>query len=966
MNSSFFLLLTGGFIFFLSFSSIASPQAIVFDFHWQNGARWLKAACIGHGQLHFETFETRDKSPNFEQPDPDAPIWTSPMLIAQQPCKLMGSNSPQEKYIENARIKVFIDEDLRCMTIFDKVLQKKTSKICTEKLNEQIKTVFIEKMGMKNAYGVGNLFYSNEANGDWSNRHWDASVRGHGNFRFGQSLGDNFYEGGSSVSQFPMLYMLGEGKESMGLLFDTRTKIGWNFHDNVFEGKKEGPVGWHASLSDEKIRFIVIEGDNVIDIKRNFHELTGYAPVPPKSVFGYWTSEFGYNNWTEIDEELEGLLANNFPIDGVALDLQWFGGSFAEPSSHRMGHLQFHEGNPINGDINSGSFPDPKQNIKRLFDRYGIVVMPIEESYVDGQSDDFIAMSNPYERRKKKGFNKFSFELYKDSYLARMNLDKNQGDIPFTTTWLTTDFHKAGNEGHQVWWGGGGMIDWTNPHARKYWHQLKRHHNALLGIFNFWLDLGEPEMYFEGSYYHGFSDGKNSHPFVHNLYNLLWAQGIFEGFDANQLEMTFALNELRSTNFQFPPRVFSLSRAGTIGSHRYGGMWSGDTFSNFENLRAQANTQMNMSMVGMDYYSSDTGGFFRADRSYHPEDDFDRDIVTKWAAYSSLVENPMRTHAWALGEDWFHGDGLSKNQSYTLNNRGDLLSNLRNIQRRYELVPYVYSLAHHAHLNGIPIYPPMFFHYQDDMRFRNIANQKMIGEFLILKMAENYQQRDTDIELPVGEWFDYETHEHYIGGSSIGPIAFERRDRHTDNNVFLLPLFAKKGAIIPKMYVDDATMNVYGKRRDNTFRNELIIRVYPSQIPSSFTLMEDDGLSTAYLQRDQLGKRLHVRETLISQIEQNDGSLITIHAAEGSHQYAPDIRKHRLEIVKNVAYAQSVTLNDTPCQQIKNKQDFSEALRQNTCAFLSDSQLTLVETNELSALTQKVFKVSYLQNSSDK
>ncbi|MCA9508228.1 MAG: DUF5110 domain-containing protein [Myxococcales bacterium] len=953
------ILFSSYFLYFLSFSSVALVTNKIFDFHWQGGTRWLKAACIGNGQLHFETFESRGDSPNFERSDADSPIFMSPMLIAAQSCEIMVSNDHEEKYVENDRIKVFIDDDLRCVTIFDKVLQKKTSKICTEKLNEDVKTVFIEKIGMKNAYGVGNLFYSDETNGDWTYRHWDASVRGHGNFRFGHNLGDNFYEGGPSVSQFPMLYLLGEGKENIGLLFDTRTKIGWDFYDRAFEEKNSDSIGWHAYLWDEKIRFIVMGGSDVVELKKIFHELTGYAPVPPKSVFGYWTSEFGYNNWKEIDDELKGLWENNFPIDGIALDLQWFGGSFSEPSSHHMGSLQFHEGSPINGDINSGSFPNPKQNIQRLFNTYGVVVMPIEESYVDGVSDDFLALSNPNERKEKTGFNKFPFENYKDSYLARINQYKNQHGIPFISTWLTTDFRRAGEVGHQVWWGGGGMLDWTHPHARSYWHQLKRHHNARLGIFNFWLDLGEPEMYYAHSYYQGFSDGKNTHPFVHNLYNLLWAQGIFEGFKANQMEMTHALNELRGTDFQFPPRVFTLSRAGTIGSHRYGGMWSGDTFSNFENLRAQANTQMNMSMLGMDYYSSDTGGFFRGDRSYRPQDAFDRSIVTKWAAYSSLVENPMRTHAWALGEDWFNDDGLCKNQSYSLNNRGEVLSNLRNVQRRYELIPYVYSLAHQAHLNGLPIYPPMFFYYQDDLRFRRMANQKMIGEFLLLKMAEDYAQDSSIIELPAGEWFDYESHEHYFGGGRIGPIVFTKQDRRTGQNIFSLPVFAKKGAIIPKMYVDDATMNVYGKRRDNTVRNELIVRIYPSDLASTFTLMEDDGLSTAYLHKNKFGDNNFVRKTQITQHDTEEGVLISIEAAQGGHHYAVDVRKNKLELVKNNAHVQSVELNNNACQELIYESDFPDALQKNLCAFTQQSNLTLIESNELSVFTKKNFKLRY-------
>ena len=49
--------------------------------------------------------------------------------------------------------------------------------------------------------------------------------------------------------------------------------------------------------------------------------LVGYfAPVPPKKAFGLWMSEYGYDNWNEIDTTLAGLRTNKFPTDGVMLD----------------------------------------------------------------------------------------------------------------------------------------------------------------------------------------------------------------------------------------------------------------------------------------------------------------------------------------------------------------------------------------------------------------------------------------------------------------------------------------------------------------------------------------------------------------------------------------------------------------------------------------------------------------------
>ena len=42
-------------------------------------------------------------------------------------------------------------------------------------------------------------------------------------------------------------------------------------------------------------------------------------------------------------------------------------------------------------------------------------------------------------------------------------------------------------------WGIGGMIDWTNPAAGAWWHDVKRQPLIDAGVMAHWTDLGEPE-----------------------------------------------------------------------------------------------------------------------------------------------------------------------------------------------------------------------------------------------------------------------------------------------------------------------------------------------------------------------------------------------------------------------------------------------------------------------------------------
>ena len=101
-----------------------------------------------------------------------------------------------------------------------------------------------------------------------------------------------------------------------------------------------------------------------------------------------------------------------------------------------------------------------------------------------------------------------------------------------------------------------------------------------------------------------FTPGKTTHSDLHNLYNLLWHQSIFAGYQRNHSQQ----------------RPFMLSRAGGAGMQRYGaGMWSGDIPARLENLAAHLNTQMQMSLSGVDYFGSDAGGFYRKSFEGTPE-----------------------------------------------------------------------------------------------------------------------------------------------------------------------------------------------------------------------------------------------------------------------------------------------------------------------------------------------------------
>lgn len=335
-----------------------------------------------------------------------------------------------------------------------------------------------------------------------------------------------------------MLFAVGAANLNYGLFLDQVYKQEWNLTGDP----------WTVDTWGDQVRWYTMTGADLPDLRKDYMELTGRPPVPPKKAFGMWVSEFGYDNWAEIDTRLSGLRTAKFPVDGFVLDLNWFGGVTAGSDNTKMGTLAW----------DTTAFPNPATKISSL-GADGVGLMTIEESYV--------GKNNPEHA-----------DLASKGYLVRA------GCAACAPTYLTTN----------DWWGRGGMIDWTQDAAGDYWHAQKRQPLANQGILGHWLDLGEPEMYDAGDWTSGVLPGKHAHADYHNVYNLKWAESIARGYATGT------------------KRPFMLARSGAGGMQRFGvAMWSADIGSKLTALAQQQNAQLHMSMSGIDYYGSDIGGFRR-------------------------------------------------------------------------------------------------------------------------------------------------------------------------------------------------------------------------------------------------------------------------------------------------------------------------------------------------------------------
>ncbi len=469
--------------------------------------------------------------------DTNVPLYTTPMVSKTDyagPSRFIDTGLG---VLRTAALELAVNPQTLCITVTDTADEPAAAAlttICPAALGETEQSLTLTANATQHVYGLGEHFATpGVANGDWAGK---SVLPGNSE---GNAL-TPFAGGNTENAQFPVLYAAGADGRSYALFLDHLYAQAWDFTGNP----------WTVRTGGDQIRGYLLVGPDLPALRRTYMDLVGRPPVPPKKMFGLWVSQFGYTSWADLEDKLQTLRANHFPVDGFLMDLQWFGGVFGVS---QMGALTF----------DARHFPDPAGEIARLRDEQGVGLMVIEEPYVVTSRPEYDVLAAL-------------------GYLARKCGSGAAGCDPV----VLSDF-----------WGKGGMLDWTNDAAGDFWHDSKRQPLIDMGVLGHWTDLGEPEVYDPAAWYFGFPDlGLHAHRDVHNLYNFAWIESIHRGYRRNGSVQ----------------RPFILSRSGTAGIQRFGAaMWSGDIGSNLPSLAAHLNVQMHMSFSGIDYFGADIGGYWR-------------------------------------------------------------------------------------------------------------------------------------------------------------------------------------------------------------------------------------------------------------------------------------------------------------------------------------------------------------------
>jgi alpha-glucosidase len=400
----------------------------------------------------------------------------------------------------------------------------------------------------------------------------------------------------------------------------------------------------------------------------------------------------------------------------------------------------------------------------------------------------------------------------------------------------------------KVWPGPSVFPDFTRQQTRAWWGSLYRDflHDGGDG---FWNDMNEPSIFdsptntMPESVVHridepGFLKRTATHAEIHNVYGMENSRATFEGLRALQPDQ----------------RPFVLTRATYAGGQRYAATWTGDNSSSWNHLRLATPMLENLGLSGFAFSGADVGGFAGTPT---PE------LLTKWieAATFQPIDRDHTEKGTGDQEPWVGGPKQEAIRRHF-------------IETRYELMPYIYTIAEEASRTGIPMVRPLFLEFPDAAADRHpmdvdagAASEFLFGPDLLIAPAPYPDELDRySAELPSPDWYDFWTGERVSAPPVAGADPSNAPQRPEMSSVSIspalakLPVFVRAGSILPLAPLTQSTGEMP--------KGPLTLRIYAGD-PCSGQLYLDDGKSYAFQHGDYLrmkftceitteGLRLHI------------------------------------------------------------------------------------------------------------
>ena len=376
-----------------------------------------------------------------------------------------------------------------------------------------------------------------------------------------------------------------------------------------------------------------------------------------------------------------------------------------------------------------------------------------------------------------------------------------------------------------VWPGACHFPDFTRPEVRSWWATLYKDFMAT-GVDGVWNDMNEPAIFGqpEGTMprdnRHLGGEGVTAGPHLrfHNVYGMNMVRASRQG--------------LLLANPQ--KRPFILSRSNFLGGQRYAATWTGDNLSHPDHLKLSVPMSLTLGLSGQPFNGPDIGGFCENSNGQ---------LVAEWTAlgvYFPFVRN-HNTKGTVAQEPW----------AFT----PEVLDVCRTaINRRYRLMPYIYTLFREASTTGMPVMRPLFMADSKDLNLRSEDRAFLLGGDLMIR-----PQWAEHTAMPQQEWQCLELEETADSyqcelrqrPGSVIPLANLAQSTATlrTDSLTLLVCVDGEGKAVGQLYEDEGDGFGYREGRYRQTTIEATLRKKQLQV----TLRQTDGQLPAVVRTLRIG-----------------------------------------------------------------------------------------------------------------
>src|SRR5487761_700001 len=304
-----------------------------------------------------------------------------------------------------------------------------------------------------------------------------------------------------------------------------------------------------------ELTYYIFAGPTPADVLRQYSELTGRMPLPPRWALGYGQSRWSYFPEAHLRAVAQGFRSRQIPCDHLWLDIDYMDGYRVFSWSP----TRFSQPGVLLDELREAGY-----KVVAIIDP-GVKADPTDATFAGGVARD---------------------------YFVR---------LPDGTLFTGS-----------VWPGASVFADFSREDVRAWWGE--RHRELLdAGLSGIWDDMNEPgltDMFAPGSGTphgatmagdaihrpHGPEGATLPHARFHNAFGMQMARATRAG-----------LERLRPNE-----RAFVLTRSGYAGVQRYAAMWTGDNSSRWEHLPLAISMCLSIGMSGQPFVGFDSGGFFDA------------------------------------------------------------------------------------------------------------------------------------------------------------------------------------------------------------------------------------------------------------------------------------------------------------------------------------------------------------------